>query len=204
MTHPLSHRSEGPLRATLWAASELRVGPGFQRPINGPGTLLRMSHGLTPWEEVRARVRALPSDARAVFAIAVTEHLVARFRPENDVLRSALSIGWQVALGGGGPLQTVREELERRSDLDEDEVAAVYFALGAAAGSVEDAEYAARRCTDAAFDRVLYPDGAAAFRPLEVDAAHDVVQEELHWETTALDLLETGGVTPDIISRLRA
>ena len=163
-----------------------------------------MSDALAPWEEVRDRVRALPSVAQAVFALAVTERLVARSRSENDALRSALSVGWHVALGGDGPWQTVREELERRSDLDEDDVAAVYFALGAAAGSAEDVGYAARRCADAAFARVPYPDGAAVFRPLEVDAAHAVVQEELHWQTTALDLLETGGATPDIISRLRA
>lgn len=172
----------------------------------GPGTLPRMSDAPRPWEEVRARVRALPGDARAVFALAAAERLVAHSRPERDALRSALAVGWHVALNGDGQGQgqAVREELERRSDLDEDDVAAVYSALGAAAGSAEDAEWAAQRCIDAAFDRVPYPEGRTVFRPLEVDTAHAVVQEELHWQTTALDLLESGGATPDIIGRLRS
>lgn len=163
-----------------------------------------MSDVPAPWEEVQARVRALPSDALAVFALAVAERLVAHSRPEHDELRSALAVGWGLALNGDGPWQAVREELEQRSDLDEDDVAAVYLALGAAAGSAEDAEWAAQRGIDAAFDRVPYPEGLTVFRPLEVDTAHAVVQEELHWQMTALDLLESAGATPDIVDRLRA
>ena len=163
-----------------------------------------MSDGLPAWAAVRARVRALPRTPRAAFALAVTEHLVARTRPEHDPLWAALQIGWHGALDRDDTWEPVREELARRPDVDDDDVAAVYYALGAAAGSAADAEWAAQRCLDAAFDRVAYPASAGTFRPVEVDAAEPVVREELSWQETVLDLLEKSGATAEIISRLRA
>jgi hypothetical protein len=162
-----------------------------------------VSDVLRPWEEVRARVRALPARARAVFALAAAERLLSCCRPGDDALGSALAVGWRVALSGGGPWQAVRDELEQRPDLDDDEVAAVFFALGAAAGSAEDAEWTARRCADAAYGRVPYPEGATEFRPLGVDTSDAVVQEELLWQETALDLIEESGAAPEVIDRLR-
>ncbi len=101
--------------------------------------------------------------------------------------------------------QAVQEQLGQRADLDEDDVAAVWYALGAVGGSADDAEWAAQRCVDAAFERIsYYLEGATLARPLEVDTADPVVQAELRWQTMALDLLENEGATSAVVSRLRA
>ena len=60
-------------------------------------------------------------------------------------------------------------ELEARDDVDEDDVAGVYYALKAISDP-SHAPYAASRAMDAAIARVPYPDGASAFRPLAEDA----------------------------------
>jgi hypothetical protein len=139
-----------------------------------------------------------------VFALAAVERLVTRSAPEQEALCAALEVGWQLVEHGDLPWQTVREELEQRPDVDDDEVAAVCFALGAAGGSAEDAEWAAQRCMDAALERVSHLDDTGAFRPLLADTSSLVVREELHWQTTALDVLERDGANTDTIDRLRA
>jgi hypothetical protein len=167
------------------------------------GRLRLVSHARAPWDEIHARVRVLPMGARAVFALAVAERLVAESGPELGALRSALAVGWRVALHGDGEWQKMRDELERRPDLDVDAVAVVYHALGAAAGSAEDVQWAVERGIDAAYDRVPYPEDVGVFRPLEVDTAKPAVQEELLWQRTVLDLLEESGVSREVVSRLR-
>jgi hypothetical protein len=109
----------------------------------------------------------LPPQAQVVFALACAARLVrASGAASQRDMDEALAVGWSVALGGAGDCQAVCSTLEPRDDLDNDEVAAVAYALGAVIGESEDAWAVASRAIDAAFERVEYPAGASTFRPL--------------------------------------
>ena len=117
---------------------------------------------LAPWDELHRRAEALPPDRRAAFALACAEHLVSiTASPRQAELRVALARGWAVLDGGSDDLTPLRAQLEGREDVDEDDVAGVYYALGAVQGSADDAWWAARRASDAAYERVPYPNGAS-------------------------------------------
>ena len=160
---------------------------------------------LAPWDELHRRAEALPPDRRAAFALACAEHLVSiTASPRQAELRVALARGWAVLDGGSDDLTPLRAQLEGREDVDEDDVAGVYYALGAVQGSADDAWWAARRASDAAYERVPYPNGASIFRPLEADTASLEVEYELTWQRQALEALEGHEPLPEVVARLRS
>jgi hypothetical protein len=163
-----------------------------------------MSRALDPWSDIRDRLERLHQQRRAAFALVCAEHLVRSAATATTLdLRGSVDKGW-AALINGQLDPEVRQRLVESDDLDEDEVAAVAYALGAVSGQTEDGWWAVSRCMDAAFDRVPYPDGARIFRPLELDAASHEVQQELRWQLIALDMVEEPGELAALVPRLRA
>ena len=163
-----------------------------------------MTSPLDPWRELHARVAGLDSTRGSVFALSCAEHLVAGTgSSREDVLKNALDAGWSALLMGPTHLSEIVTELEARDDLDEDEVAGVYYAIKAISDP-SHAPYAASRAMDAAFARVPYPDGAPAFRPLAEDADSPEVQRELAWQQAALVLIEGPSSLEDLARRLRS
>jgi hypothetical protein len=157
-----------------------------------------------PWRELHARAAGLVSTRGSVFALACAEHLVAGTgSSREDVLRNALDAGWSALLLGPTHLSEIVTELEARDDLDEDEVAGVYYALKAISDP-SHAPYAASRAMDAAFARVPYPDGSPAFRRLAEDADSPEVERELAWQQAALVLIEGPSSLEDLARRLRS
>lgn len=156
------------------------------------------------WAEMQRRLGRLPAERQAVVALAGAERLVGvTASVRESELRLLLAQGW-AAVTGSRDLSRLREGLLERDDLDDDEVAAVTFALGAVMGSVQDAWWAVSRCLDAAFDRVPYPDDATSFRPVEEDAASPGVRREMEWHLAALSVAEESDSLPAAIERLRA
>jgi len=176
--------------------------PGVTRPA---GTIGHVSNPLTPWKAIRDRLLALPEASRAVFALACAERLVAHTTSERTPgLRAALTLGWSAVLAGQGDLAELCREFDTRPDLNDDEVAAVAYALRAAGGSPDDAWWAASREMDAAFERIAHSEVVNGFRALDVDAAEPVVQAEMQWQQAVLDQLEQTGPTEELVSRLRS
>lgn len=165
-----------------------------------------MTNALWGWDEVERRIGLLAPERQAAFALACAEHLVTGERsPRQAELRSMLDQGW-MALIDGTPanLSHLRQVLEERDDLDDDEVAAVAYALGAVSGSVDDARWGAGRGRDAAYGRVPYPEDARTFRPLEEDTQSPEVQAELAWQRSAVSQSEDAGSLADLIAQFRA
>ena len=163
-----------------------------------------MTSPLDPWRELHTRVAGLDSTRGSAFALSCAEHLVAGTgSSREDVLRNALDAGWSALLLAPTDLSDIVTKLEARDDLDEDEVAAVYYALKAISDP-SHALYAASRAMDAAFARVPYPDGAPALRPLAEDADSPEVQRELAWQQAALVLIEELSSLKDLARRLRS
>jgi len=163
-----------------------------------------VSDPLAPWQRIRDRLSALPVPGRAVFALACAERLVAcRTSERAPGLRAALTQGWSAVLVGQGNLAHLRREFGTRPDLDDDEVAAVAYALQAVDGSPDAAWWAASRGMDAAFENVAGSEVVSEYRALEIDAAEPVVQAELEWQRAVLDQLELAGPTEELVSRLR-
>ncbi|WP_146846675.1 hypothetical protein [Cellulomonas terrae] len=121
----------------------------------------------------------------------------------TDELRATVDAGWAVASGRPVDLSPLRSELDGRDDLDADDLAATYFALGAAAGSATDCRAAASRAMDAAFALVPYAPGETTFHPLADDAATPVVQAELAWQQAAAAKLVEDGPTDAVVAWLR-
>jgi hypothetical protein len=117
-------------------------------------------------------------------------------------LREALRVGRSAAVNGSGDCQPARSAIERRDDLDADDVAAVAYALGAVYGEDKAAWGAVSRALDAAFERVEYPDDARTFRPLRRGSRHQPVQTELRWQEEALSRLAAHGATAEVIDWL--
>ena len=163
--------------------------------------------GVAPWSGIHARVAALTADRRGAFAMACAEHLVSlEASTRESQLRAVLADAWVVLLGERGDLAERRRALAAREDLDDDEVAAVAFALDAVAelGRTDATLWAAGRAMDAAYTRVVYEPGATALRPLSVDTAEPVVQAELAWQAKAVGLLEGPGSLPEVVEALRS
>lgn len=154
---------------------------------------------LGPFHAVWDQVLTLPPTLQAMFALACAERLV-RAADRTGELRATLEAGWTVARGGSVDLARLQAELEERDDLDDDDVAATFFALGAAAGDPRACRAAAARARDAAF--ALAEDGTA-FRPLSNDAASPVVQAELAWQESAAAMLAADGPTGAVVAWLR-
>lgn len=157
---------------------------------------------LEPFDAVWDEVLTLSPAARAMFALACAERLV-RAAGGPDDLQTGLDAGWEVATGGSADLEALRSELEEREDLDDDEVAATFFALGAAAGSAKDCRAAASRAVDAAFALIPYHPEETTFRPLADDFASPQVQAELAWQRAAAARLVLDGPTGEVRAWLR-
>jgi len=157
---------------------------------------------LEPFEAVWNQVLTLSPAARAMFALACAERVV-RAAGRSDELRATLDAGWTVASGGSAELARLRSELDDREDLDDDDLAATYFALGAAAGSAKDCRAAASRAMDAAFALVPYGPAETTFHPLADDAATAPVQAELAWQQAAGARLAVEGPTDVVKAWLR-
>jgi hypothetical protein len=83
-------------------------------------------------------------------------------------------------------------ELDTRSDCDDDDVACVAHALETVVSPqpAQNVIGAVDRAIAAAYDRVPYPEGAIAFRPLSEDTRDPAVQHELAWQAWTLTILE--------------
>ena len=161
----------------------------------------------SPWAHLHPRVAALPSERRACFALACAERLVSLERSHREhELRAALADGWAVLAGEKRDLRTSQSQLESCDDADDDEVAAVAYALAAVAqdGSTDATLWAARRALDAAYERVPHPEGATSFRPLAYDTAEPVVQEEPRWQARVLSILESPADLIEVSQTLRS
>ncbi|KQR08615.1 hypothetical protein [Cellulomonas sp. Leaf334] len=157
---------------------------------------------LDAFRAVWDHVLTLPPAARAMFALGCAERQV-RAADRHAELLSALEAGWTVARGGSVDLAAVRAELDARDDLDDDDVAATYFALGSAVGDPQDCRAAASRAMDAAFARAEDDEDATGFRPLADDATGAPVTAELAWQQAAAARLATDGPTEAVMAWLR-
>jgi hypothetical protein len=90
-----------------------------------------------------------------------------------------------------------------RPDIDDDPVAAVFYALESVDGQFENTWWVANRAIDASFEHVLYPENAAHFRTLSEDLGAESVQRELTWQRESLDLLKHHGATLETVQSLR-
>jgi hypothetical protein len=150
------------------------------------------------------RLAALSPEKRACFALACAERLVVRTSSTRQKeLRTALDQGWSVLNGHGGDVAALRSSFDSRSDLDDDEVAAVAYALEAVRGDADAAYWAASRSLDAAFELVRHAGSATEFRPLGVDAADPVVKEEVAWQERAITGAEEAASLPELMQRIR-
>ena len=143
------------------------------------------------WKAMRRRVDAMPADRQAAFALACAQGTVAG----RDVgLLGALESGWDALVDRGDVAELLRT-LEHDRELDDDPVAATYYALSSLQGEAGAAWWAASRALDQAFSGVDYPDDAVAFRPVEADALSAVVQSEM---ARQLHLLQIAESAPDL------
>jgi hypothetical protein len=134
-------------------------------------------------QELRRRLAALAVERQACFALACAKHLVeASSQARKAELLGVIARGWAALLGAHDAAASMRSRLSTSNNLDDDEVAAVAFALDAVNGVPESAYWAASRALDAAFKRVPYEDEKRTFRPLAVDAARPIVQQEVAWQ----------------------
>ncbi|MFI7064418.1 hypothetical protein ACIBL3_25740 [Kribbella sp. NPDC050124] len=152
------------------------------------------------WSALRGRVLAMPLDRQAAFALACAQGALG---PDVESLSALVELGWDALLDGGDVSQAVTE-LENVPYLDDDPVAATYYALSSLQGEAGAAWWAASRAMDLAFSRVEYPSGAQVFRPLEVDARTTVVQAEIARQARLLETVESAPNLALSVSRLRA
>ena len=158
-------------------------------------------HPLALWTGLEHRVALLPLSLQARFALICVEGVLWLAGTPDVADVEILESVWQ-AQARPSDLPALLERLHERDDLDDrDEIAALAFAVSALLVSSADGLSAVRRLSDSAFDRVPYPEGASSFRPLEEDAAHPVVMDELRWELSVAHALKTD---PDVIHALRA
>jgi hypothetical protein len=95
-------------------------------------------------------------------------------------------------------------DLERRPDLDDDVVAATFYAPRASLGSLEEAWWAVARFIDAAFDHAQYDQRETTFRSLDQDAAQPGIRRELDWLDQTLTIAESSADPLELASQLRA
>jgi hypothetical protein len=156
---------------------------------------------LSLWTGLEDRVGLLPLGVQARFVLICVEGVLWLAGTPDVADVQALESVWQ-AQARPPDLEALLQGLYERDDLDDrDEIAALAFAVSALVGSSVDGLLAVRRLSASAFDRVPYPAEASSFRPLEEDAAHPVVLDELRWELSVAHALETD---PHVIDALRA
>lgn len=151
------------------------------------------------WTTLRERVHAMPIDRQTAFALGCAYGTLGSNRAG---LQAALKSGWTALVHGGDVAQTLRD-LENDYDLDDDPVAATYYALSSLGGEAGAAWSAASRAMDQAFDQVDYPGDAGAFRQLERDAQTQIVQSEITRQTQLLGAVESAPDLSAVINRLR-
>lgn len=148
------------------------------------------------------QVLSLPPTRQAMFALGCAERL-AHAAGRTDELLPALEAGWTVACGGSADLAPLLADLDARDDLDDDELAATFYALRAAAGSPQDCRWAASRAMDAAFALVDRDDDTTLFSPLAVEGVSGPVLAELTWQQTAAARLAESGASESVLAWLR-
>lgn len=156
---------------------------------------------LSLWTGLEDRVGLLPLEVQARFVLICVEGVLWLAGTPDAADVQVLENVWQ-AQARPSDLDALLQSLYERDDLDDrDEIAALAFAVSALLGSSVDGLLAVRRLSACAFDRMPYPAEAYHFRPLEEDAAHPVVMDELRWELSVAHTLETD---PHAIDALRA
>ena len=180
-------------------------GQRHERALRRAGTMTRVTEPLAPHDQLRRRIEALPRLRQAAFALACAEHLVGvEASPRQTELRAAIAQGFEQLAGEPRDLAALREALSSREDVDQDEVAAVVFGLGAVMGLPDSAWLTAGRALDAAYERVPYPADAMTFRPVEQDTADPAVQQEFLWHDWAVKSLESDQDLSEIVASLRS
>jgi len=144
------------------------------------------------------RVLSLGSERSAIVALACAQKLASAADSTDPEISAAL------AMGRNREIEASVTELEQRPDADSDVVASTIFALGASAGSLDEAWWAVSRFIDAAFDRAQYNEGETTFRSLDEDAARPEVQRELDWLERTLSIAEASADPLELARQLRA
>jgi hypothetical protein len=122
--------------------------------------------------------------------------------PDRDTeLNEAISHGWDIAEAQRSA-PTESDRIARRPDIDEDAVAASFYALRAVDGSAEDAWWAVSRFVDAAFEQAEYPNTAPQFRPLVEDSAVPDVRLRMHQLEAWLRAAESSMTVSELIEQL--
>jgi hypothetical protein len=167
--------------------------------------MTRVAEPLAYRDPLRRRIEALPPLRQAVFALACAERLVSlEASPRQAALHAAIAQGFEQLAGETRDLAALHAALSGREDVDDDEVAAVVFGLGAVMGLPDSAWSTAGRAFDAAYERVSYPVDATTFRPLEEDTADPAVQQEISWQEDAVKALESDQHWSEIAASLRS
>ena len=127
---------------------------------------------------------------RAVFACCCAQRLLkeAGIGEGQSPARLAVDLAWDLILGDpDDDPEAMLDELEALGDeLDQDALAASFFALATAArGGAETAGWAGQRGTDHAFEVVSQD--VSLYRPLEIDATDPVVQREYQAQRSYLN-----------------
>jgi hypothetical protein len=158
-----------------------------------------------PWAALHARASGLGPERRAAFALACAEHLVRITGAKPDLLITTAE-GWAALAGGTADLPDRIVELDTRSDCDDDDVACVAHALETVVSPqpAQNVLGAVDGAIAAAYDRVPYPEGATAFRPLSEDTRDPAVQQELTWQARTLTILERVDDFAEACARLRS
>ena len=148
------------------------------------------------------RVVRLGFERSAIVALACAQRLASAADNTDPEILVALAMGWDrdVEASERGSLAS---QLQRRLDLDDDVVAATFYALRASLGSLNEAWWAAARFADAAFDRAQYDQHETTFRSLDDDAAQPGVRGELDWLDRALSIAEASADPLELARELR-
>lgn len=125
-------------------------------------------------EITRRRVLSLEPIRSTALALVCAQALVRASSDSDTELHEAISHAWDIA-GAEPSALTESDRIARRPDIDEDAVAATFYALRAVNGSTEDAWWAVSRFVDSAFEQAEYPTTVTQFRPsVEDNAVPDV------------------------------
>jgi hypothetical protein len=153
---------------------------------------------------IRTSLESLPANEQIAFALACAERLVNVDADERQrELSDALTEAWNVFESGAGDCVSRRALLMSRPDIDDDPVAAVYYALESVDGHFESVWRVANRSIDASFDLVPHREDATRFRALAEDIEAESLKQELTWQRESVNLLKADGATPATIQSLR-
>jgi hypothetical protein len=152
-------------------------------------------------EVTRRRVLSLEPIRSTALALVCAQALVRASSDRDTELNEAISHGWDIAEAQRSAL-TESDRIARRPDIDEDAVAATFYALRAVDGSTEDAWRAVSRFVDSAFEQAEYPNRATQFRPLVEDNALPDVRLRMHQLETWLRAAESSMTVGELIEQL--